>query len=141
MPHSIPRPTWQMGRRFAWLRFEERLMSHCAEKRRNEMQVCSSHRRERLHFTLTMVVSPAGWWQQNLSRKLMAVSVLSQVPSDRMRGKGLMLCHRKYRLDIRKNFFMELVVKNWNRLPKELVELPPLKVLKKHVDLVLEDVF
>ena len=38
-------------------------------------------------------------------------------------------------MDIRKNVFSERVVMHWNRLPREVVEAPSQKVLKKHVDL------
>jgi len=44
------------------------------------------------------------------------------------------LHQEKFRLDIRRNFFTESVVKQWNRLFREEVESASLEVFKRHVD-------
>lgn len=45
----------------------------------------------------------------------------------------------KFRLGNRKNFFTKRIIKLWNRLPREGLESPPLKVFERHVVVALED--
>jgi len=59
------------------------------------------------------------------------------VPSNTTRGNGYKLKLRKFRVNMRKNFFPLRMTEHWNRLPREAVDSPSLELFKIHLDEVL----
>jgi len=53
------------------------------------------------------------------------------------KGNGHKVKHRKFRLNMRKNFFPLRVTEHCNRLPREVVESPSLEIFRTHLYKVL----
>ena len=61
------------------------------------------------------------------------------VSSDRTRGNGHKLKHRKIHLKISRNFFTLRVVKHLNSFPREVVKSPSLEIFKHRLETVLSN--
>ncbi|KAK4825644.1 hypothetical protein QYF61_001429 [Mycteria americana] len=96
----------------------------CAQRRATKM-VCSAYEKRRLRGAL---IAAYNFFMRGDREG--GADLFSRVPGNRMQGNGLKLHQGKFRLDIRKMFFTERVVKHWNKLPREVVMAPGLSVFK-----------
>jgi len=60
--------------------------------------------------------------------------LLAQLDNDRTKGSGFKLKEGKFRLEVRRKFSTQRVVRHWNRLPRELVYALFVEVFKTRLD-------
>ena len=78
-------------------------------------------------------------WPSSTSRKHInrEGNDFTRMDSDRTRGDGFKLRQERFRLDIRRKFFTQRVVKCWKRLPEVAVDAPSLETFKARLHVAL----
>jgi len=83
--------------------------------------------KRRLRGDLINTYQESSGWGQALSSSAQYIT----------RGSGHKLEHRKFHLNMEKNFFTLRVTEHWKILPRDLVEFPSLEIFKNHLDTLL----
>lgn len=70
----------------------------------------------------------------NYNSNICEFLIFTSTCSDRARGNGLKVEESRFRLDIRRKFFNVMMVRYWNRLPMEVVDVPFWEVFKARLE-------
>ena len=60
--------------------------------------------------------------------------------NDRLQGNGRKICQGRFRLGVRKRFYIQRMVEQWNEFPRDVVMAPRLTVFKKRLDNTLRHI-
>ncbi|KAJ7410695.1 hypothetical protein BTVI_52673 [Pitangus sulphuratus] len=85
--------------------------------------------KKRLHRDLT-----AAFQYIKSAYKKEGEGIFAQADTDSTEGNGFKPKEQRFRLDVRKKFFIVRVVKHWNRLTTEVVDVSSLDMLKAKLD-------
>jgi len=102
----------------------------CYEERPRELGLFSMEKRRLRGDVINAYKYLKGGCQEDGARPS------SVVPSDRTRGNGHELKHRKFHLNTKNNFPLR-VMEHWNRFPRGVVQSPSLEILKTCLHVVL----
>ena len=68
-----------------------------------------------------------------------AERLFSRVCCDKTKGNGFKVKEGRFRLKIRKTFFIVKIVRHWHRLPREVADYPSLETFKVRLDRALRN--
>ncbi|KFW08110.1 hypothetical protein N327_01720, partial [Fulmarus glacialis] len=116
---------WMQRRVTEMIRGVERLSY---EERLRELGLFSLKKRRLRGDLIAAFQSLKGAYKKDEDR------LFSRACCNRTRRNGFKLKEGRFRLDIRKKFFTMRVVKHWNRLPREVADVPSLETFRVRLD-------